>query len=61
MFGRVQTDPSGQDFLGAEIGSNNTAEITAIVKALQKINAINTPCTAQIRYDSKYAKKQITK
>ena len=35
--GPVVTDPSAGDFLGAEVGSNNTAELSAIAHAARWI------------------------
>ena len=34
IYGRVATDPNLENYIGAEVGSNNTAEITALYEAL---------------------------
>ena len=39
--GPVVTDPSASDFIGAEVGSNNTAELTAIAHAARWLSLIH--------------------
>jgi len=60
LFGKVITDLTHKDYMGAEKGSNNTAEITAIMQALRRAAAIPGSSTIEIRYDSTYAKKMTT-
>lgn len=56
LFGPVVTDSNSQYFLGAEHGSNNTAELSAICEALLWLRDHETSCCpAVIHYDSKYA------
>jgi len=53
--GLVLTDEQAADFLGAEVGSNNTAELSALAHALRwlLINEGDSPAT--IHGDSEYA------
>ena len=55
ISGRVMTNPESADYLGATVGSNNTAELTAIGHALRwaLIEGGDDPLT--IRSDSLYA------
>ena len=53
--GPVVTDPSASDFLGAEVGSNNTAELTAIAHAARWILTQPEGGVVVIRGDSQYA------
>ena len=61
LYGRVDTDPESTFYIGAEVGSNNTAEVTALFKALEYIEdaqQFNTPDTSYTIYgDSMYAGK----
>ncbi|KAL3926278.1 MAG: hypothetical protein SGPRY_003371 [Prymnesium sp.] len=62
LFGPVTLDTGSPYFLGAEVGSNNTAELSAICEALlwlveQAGPSGNAP--AAIYYDSEYAAKQL--
>ena len=52
--GPVVTDPSASDFLGAEVGSNNTAELTAIAHAARWILTQPEGGVVVIRGDSQY-------
>lgn len=54
-FGPVVTDPSNEDFLGAEVGSNNTGELTAFANALKWVLSHEKDCEYVIRTDSTYA------
>ncbi len=54
-LGRVITDSASEGFLGAEVGSNNTAELSAVAHALRWLltESGNSPVT--VRGDSQYA------
>ena len=58
--GRVVTDPAAPGYIGASVGSNNTAELSAIAHALRwlLINGEDNP--ARIRSDSSYASNLAT-
>lgn len=58
LWGPVQLDQSAADFLGAEVCSNNTGELSAICHALQWLSAQDSKQPAVICYDSKYAANQ---
>ena len=61
LFGPVETKHNAQHFLGAELGSNNTGELTAICEGLKWLlehEQTNKP--AAFYYDSKYAAKITT-
>ena len=51
---------SDADFMGADKGTNNTAELTAIAKALRYALADPSGQPVLIRYDSKYAAAMAT-
>lgn len=53
--GMVQTDPDGEEFLGAEVGSNNTAELSGFAAALRWLLVEGGDESALIRADSTYA------
>ena len=53
-FGPVIVNPKQPGHLGAEISTNNTAEISAIIHALRHAQRTNKTCIV-IRYDSEYA------
>tara|TARA_B100001029_G_scaffold128840_1_gene107862 strand:- start:9123 stop:9662 length:540 start_codon:yes stop_codon:yes gene_type:complete len=53
--GRVVTEPEEGGFLGAEVGSNNTAELSAIAHALRWILVNSDIEEVLIRTDSTYA------
>jgi ribonuclease HI len=57
LYGPVLLDPMHPQYMGAEVGSNNTGELTAIGEALRWVDASNIANGALvvIRYDSKYA------
>lgn len=40
LFGRVVVTPSSRFFLGADKGSNNTGELSAVVEALLWVNEV---------------------
>ena len=59
FFGPVVIDPSHPAFLGAESGTNNTGELSAICEALYwLIHEEQTRAPAVICYDSEYGAKQ---
>ncbi|MFQ3344415.1 MAG: RNase H family protein [Candidatus Poseidoniales archaeon] len=53
--GKVETHSTSKIFLGAEVGSNNTAELSAIALALRWLLLEGTERPAVIRGDSQYA------
>jgi len=53
--GRVLTDSSDQNWLGAEVGSNNTAELSALAHALRWLLNGEGEGVVTIRGDSQYA------
>ena len=53
--GKVITDANDEDFIGAEIGSNNTGELSAFAHALRWILARDVTGEYIIRTDSNYA------
>ena len=53
-FGQVVTNPDEEGFLGAEVGSNNTAELSAIAHALRWV-ILEEVGAAILRSDSTYA------
>ncbi len=53
--GAVITDSENEQFLGAEVGSNNTGELTAFAHALRWILSQERMCEYVIRTDSTYA------
>ena len=53
--GPVLTDPKAPGFLGAEVGSNNTAELSAFAQALRWLLMQTSDEPALIRADSIYA------
>jgi len=53
--GRVITNEGDVDFLGAEVGSNNTAELSAIAHALRWVIVNSDLETVLIKTDSTYA------
>eukprot|EP00967_Tisochrysis_lutea_P118152 scaffold191706_cov30-Tisochrysis_lutea.AAC.1 len=57
LYGPVVTDREDPDFIGAEVCSNNTGELSAICMALYWLQEERQPgsVSAIIRYDSKYA------
>ena len=57
LYGPVELAASASYFLGAETGSNNTGELSAIAEALMWLRDSAGPGTAVIRYDSEYAAK----
>ena len=55
FHGRVITDEAESGFIGAEVGSNNTAELTAIAEALRWLLLEGGNEEIIIKTDSKYA------
>ncbi|HJM13561.1 MAG TPA: RNase H family protein [Candidatus Thalassarchaeaceae archaeon] len=53
--GRVITDSDESGFIGAEVGSNNTAELSAIAKALRWVLTEGEEFRVEICTDSTYA------
>ena len=53
--GSVITDEASNDFIGAEVGSNNTAELSAIAAALNWLLRQGGSSSVVIRADSQYA------
>ena len=53
--GQVETSPGAPMYLGAEIGSNNTAELSAVAHALRWLLTVDDTRPAVIRADSLYA------
>jgi ribonuclease HI len=53
--GKVETNSKLKNFLGADVGSNNTAELSAIAYALRWLLLDHSNRPAIIRGDSKYA------
>ena len=54
-FGKVVTDEKNSEFIGAEVGSNNTAELSAFVHCLKWILVEGGLQEIIIRTDSNYA------
>ena len=60
LYGPICLDPSSSFYLGSEVTSNNTAELTAIGEALLWLSDFApVRSTALIRYDSEYAAKSV--
>ena len=53
--GRVVTDREASDWLGAEVGSNNTAELSAVAHALRWLLTDGGTGATILRGDSQYA------
>ena len=58
--GTVITDSEHSNFIGAEVGSNNTAELTAFAEALRWVLIEGFDGEIIIKTDSKYAGNQAT-
>lgn len=58
--GRVITDPVESKYIGAEVGSNNTAELTAFAEALRWVLSEGGDSEIVIKTDSQYAGNQAT-
>ena len=66
LYGPVTLDASSPHFLGTEVGSNNTGELSAVCEALRWLIEADflspprpaTPRPACICYDSEYAANQ---
>lgn len=59
LFGPVVLDSANKAYLGAEVGSNNTGELTAMCEALLYAAACDS-ANVIIKYDSEYAFNMIT-
>ena len=55
LFGNVITSPSDKNYLGAEVGSNNTAELSGFAEALRWLLIEGSDIPAVVRTDSLYA------
>ena len=53
--GPVSTSPDDDDFIGAEVGSNNTAELSGLFAALRWLLTEGQYDAVRIRLDSQYA------
>ena len=53
--GLVITDPAAEGWLGAEVGSNNTAELSSLAHALRWLLAEGGDAPVTLRGDSQYA------
>ena len=53
--GPVSTSPEDDDFIGAEVGSNNTAELSGLFAALRWLLTEGQYDAVRIRLDSQYA------
>ena len=60
LSGSVITSSEGEGFLGAEIGSNNTGELSAMAHALRWLLIEGSTDAVTIRGDSQYALKIAT-
>ena len=61
VFGKVIIDHNHEHFLGAEFGSNNIGELSAICEGLEWIEKMsNSTSPIAFYYDSKYAAKIAT-
>ena len=58
--GKVVTDSSNSKYIGAEVGSNNTAELTAFAEALRWVLSEGGDSEIIIKTDSQYAGNQAT-
>ena len=58
--GKVVTNPDDSMFIGAEVGSNNTAELTAMAEALRWALSEGGESRIVIKTDSQYAGNQAT-
>ena len=55
LSGPVSTSPEDEEFIGAEIGSNNTAELSGLFAALRLLLTEENEDPVCIRLDSQYA------
>ena len=55
LFGNVVTSPTDKKYLGAAVGSNNTAELSGFAEALRWLLIEGSDIPAVIRTDSLYA------
>ena len=58
--GKVVTDSRDSKYIGAEVGSNNTAELTAFAEALRWVLSEGGDSKIIIKTDSQYAGNQAT-
>ncbi len=54
-FGMVETKKTHPEWVGAEVGSNNTAELSALVHAIDYVISSPSAEDVVVRSDSKYA------
>ena len=54
-YGLVSTDPTSINYLGADVGSNNTAEIHALMEALDFVGTFVSHGSVAIYTDSEYS------
>ena len=55
LSGPVSTSPEDEEFIGAEVGSNNTAELSGLFAALRWLLTEENEDPICIRLDSQYA------
>lgn len=60
FYGKVITNTDDSNFIGAEVGSNNTAELTAFAQALRWALSEGSDSEIVIKTDSQYAGNQAT-
>jgi len=60
LFGPVLYDANKKGFLGAEVGSNNTGELSAVCEALIYVRDVLSNCDVCVYHDSTYAVNVIT-
>ena len=60
LFGPVVCETNGKGFLGAEVGSNNTGELSAVCEALIYVRDMLDNCEVCVYHDSTYAVNVIT-
>lgn len=60
LFGPVVCEASEKGFLGAEVGSNNTGELSAVCEALIYVRDVLSNCEVCVYHDSTYAINVIT-
>ena len=54
-FGAVVTDQTKPEYIGADVGSNNTAELSGIYFAMLKVKGLSNISDVTIYTDSQYA------
>lgn len=58
-YGSVALSKKSEEYMGAEVATNNTAELSGIGKALQWILALPEVGKVCLKYDSDYASKSV--